>query len=117
MTNSRLTDPEVLEFRFPVLLRSFEIRHGSGGRGRWHGGNGTTRKVEFRQPMTASILSGHRKVPPYGMKGGEPGQCGRTYVERADGRVDDLGATNTTEMAPGDVFVIETPGGGGYGKP
>ncbi|SEF87727.1 hydantoinase B/oxoprolinase family protein [Jhaorihella thermophila] len=117
MTNSRLTDPEVLEFRFPVLLRSFEIRPGSGGRGRWHGGNGTTRKVEFRQPMTASILSGHRTVPPYGMKGGEPGQCGRNYVERADGRVDDLGATNTTEMAPGDVFVIETPGGGGYGKP
>jgi 5-oxoprolinase (ATP-hydrolysing) len=115
MTNSRLTDPEVLEFRFPVLLKSFGIRAGSGGSGRWRGGNGAVRRVEFRQPMTASILSGHRRVPPYGMAGGGPGQCGRTYVERADGRIDDLGATGTTEMEAGDVFVIETPGGGGYG--
>jgi 5-oxoprolinase (ATP-hydrolysing) len=115
MTNSRLTDPEVLEFRFPVLLKSFGIRAGSGGAGRWQGGNGAVRRVEFRQPMTASILSGHRHVPPYGMSGGDAGHCGRTYVERTDGRIDDLGATGSTEMATGDVFVIETPGGGGYG--
>ncbi|MFQ5438449.1 MAG: hydantoinase B/oxoprolinase family protein, partial [Paracoccaceae bacterium] len=116
MTNSRLTDPEVLEFRFPVLLRSFGIRRGSGGAGRRTGGDGVVRRIEFRERMTASILSGHRIVPPYGMAGGEPGSCGKTYVERAGGGVDDLGATNSTEMAPGDVFVIETPGGGGFGK-
>lgn len=117
MTNSRLTDPEVLEFRFPVLLRSFAIRHGSGGRGRWRGGNGTIRRIEFREAMSAAILSGHRKVPPYGMAGGEAGQCGRNLVERADGRVEELGPTASIAMSPGDVFVIETPGGGGYGPP
>jgi len=117
MTNSRLTDPEVLEWRFPVLLESFEIRRGSGGRGRWRGGEGAVRRVRFLEPMTAAILSGHRLVRPHGMAGGEAGLPGRNYVVREDGRVDELGPYDQTEMAAGDVFVIETPGGGGYGAP
>ncbi|HEX7221002.1 MAG TPA: hydantoinase B/oxoprolinase family protein, partial [Burkholderiales bacterium] len=115
MTNSRLTDPEVLEWRFPVRLESFEIRHGSGGRGRWHGGNGAVRRVRFLEPMTAAILSGHRLVPPHGMAGGEPGTPGRNSVLRTDGSVSPLGPFDQTEMGAGDVFVIESPGGGGYG--
>ncbi|HUQ24701.1 MAG TPA: hydantoinase B/oxoprolinase family protein [Burkholderiales bacterium] len=114
MTNSRLTDPEVLEWRFPVRLESFEIRRGSGGKGRWRGGEGAIRRVRFLEPMTAAILSGHRKVRPHGMAGGEPGSAGRNYVERADGRTSELGPFDQTEMAAGDVFVIESPGGGGY---
>jgi len=115
MTNSRLTDPEVLEWRFPVRLESFEIRRGSGGRGRWRGGEGAVRRVRFLEPMTAAILSGHRKVRPHGMAGGGAGSPGRNFVARADGRVDELGPFDQTEMAAGDVFVIESPGGGGYG--
>jgi 5-oxoprolinase (ATP-hydrolysing) len=115
MTNSRLTDPEVLEWRFPVRLESFEIRHGSGGRGRWRGGNGAVRRIRFLEPMTAAILSGHRLVRPHGLAGGEPGAAGRNYVVRADGRQTPLGPFDQTEMAAGDVFVIETPGGGGFG--
>src|SRR5262245_11619301 len=114
MTNSRLTDPEVLEWRFPVRLESFEIRRGSGGSGRWRGGEGAIRRVHFLEPMTAAILSGHRKVRPHGMAGGEPGAPGRNYVERVDGAVSELGPFDQTEMAAGDVFVIESPGGGGY---
>ena len=117
MTNSRLTDPEVLEWRFPVRLESFEIRHGSGGRGRWRGGHGAVRRVRFLEPMTAAILSGHRLVRPHGMAGGEDGQAGRNYVLRADGNCTELGPFDQTEMAAGDVFVIESPGGGGYGPP
>ncbi|MEX2297851.1 MAG: hydantoinase B/oxoprolinase family protein [Dongiaceae bacterium] len=116
MTNSRLTDPEVLEWRFPILLESFAIRRGSGGNGAHRGGDGAIRRLRFLEAMTASILSGHRRVPPYGMAGGEPGQVGRNYVQRADGTIDELGPTAETPMEPGDVFVIETPGGGGYGK-
>ena len=115
MTNSRLTDPEVLEWRFPVRLESFEIRHGSGGRGRWRGGHGAVRRVRFLEPMTAAILSGHRLLRPHGLAGGEPGEPGRNYVLRADGSRTELGPFDQTEMAAGDVFVIETPGGGGYG--
>ncbi len=115
MTNSRLTDPEVLEFRFPVRLDSYAIRHGSGGRGRWHGGSGGTRRVRFLEPMTASILSNNRAVAPFGLAGGEPGQAGRNSVERADGRVETLTHIGSVEVGPGDVFVIETPGGGGFG--
>ncbi|HSU62840.1 MAG TPA: hydantoinase B/oxoprolinase family protein [Burkholderiales bacterium] len=115
MTNSRLTDPEVLEWRFPVLLESFEIRDGSGGRGRWRGGHGAVRRIRFLQSMTAAILSGRRLVRPHGLAGGEPGMPGRNYVIRAGGRRDELGPFAQTEMAAGDVFVIETPGGGGYG--
>jgi len=116
MTNSRLTDPEVLEWRFPVLVESFAIRRGSGGRGKHRGGDGVVRRMRFREAMTAAILSGHRRVPPYGMAGGEPGALGRNYVQRKDGRIETLGGTDQTAMAPGDVFVIETPGGGGFGK-
>jgi 5-oxoprolinase (ATP-hydrolysing) len=119
MTNSRLTDPGVLEWRFPVRLESFEIRRGSGGRGRWRGGDGAVRRVRFLEPMTAAILSGHRLVQPHGLNGGEDGKAGRNYVQRAkemtEGGITELGPFDQTEMAAGDVFVIETPGGGGYG--
>lgn len=117
MSNSRLTDPEVLEWRFPVLVDSFEIRHGSGGKGRWHGGNGTRRRIRFREAMTAAILASHRKVAPFGIDGGAPASLGRNWVEHADGRVSELSGTASIDVAPGDVFVIETPGGGGYGAP
>lgn len=117
MSNSRLTDPEVLEWRFPVLVDSFEIRHGSGGKGRWHGGNGTRRRIRFREAMTAAILASHRKVAPFGIAGGAPASLGRNWVEHADGRVSELSGTASIDVAPGDVFVIETPGGGGYGAP
>jgi 5-oxoprolinase (ATP-hydrolysing) len=116
MTNTRLTDPEVLEWRFPVRLEDFRIRAGSGGNGAHRGGDGVTRRVRFLKAMTATILSGRRRIPPYGMAGGEPGALGRNYVERVDGSVDELIGADRTEMAVGDVFVIETPGGGGYGK-
>ncbi|MEE8279971.1 MAG: hydantoinase B/oxoprolinase family protein [Alphaproteobacteria bacterium] len=117
MTNSRLTDPEVLEWRFPVLVESFAIRAGSGGKGRHSGGDGTVRRIRFREPMTAAILSNHRKVAPFGLAGGAPGALGRNRVERANGQREELGGTAQTEMAAGDVFVIETPGGGGFGPP
>jgi len=117
MTNSRLTDPEVLEWRFPVRLDSYAIRAGSGGVGRWHGGDGGVRRVCFLEPMTASVLSNGRIVPSFGMDGGQPGALGRNRVERADGRVEPLGHIGSAEMQPGDVFVIETPGGGGWGVP
>ncbi len=116
MTNTRLTDPEVLEWRFPVLLESFEIRHGSGGRGKWNGGDGAIRRVRFLEPMTAAILSGHRRIQPYGMAGGEPGKVGRNRIERAGGGILELSGADKAELAAGDVFVIETPGGGGYGE-
>lgn len=116
MTNSRLTDPEVLEWRFPVLLREFAIRRGSGGAGRWRGGDGGIRRIEFTEPMTVSTLSGHRRVPPYGMAGGAPGELGRNRVERADGSTVELAGCDSTEVQPGDALVIETPGGGGYGR-
>jgi len=115
MTNSRLTDPEVLEWRYPVLVESFGIRRGSGGAGRHRGGDGVIRRIKFRESMTAAILSGRRRVPPYGMAGGAPGAVGRNYVIRADGTIVPLGGTAKIEMNPGDVFVIETPGAGGYG--
>jgi 5-oxoprolinase (ATP-hydrolysing) len=116
MTNSRLTDPEVLEWRFPVLLENFEIRKGSGGAGKHKGGDGAIRRVRFLEDMTASILSNHRRVPVQACQGGEPGQLGRNAIERIDGTVIELKGTDGAEMHPGDVFVIETPGGGGYGK-
>ena len=116
MTNSRLTDPEVLEWRFPVLLESFAIRPDSGGAGRQRGGDGTVRRLRFLEPMNAAILSNRRRVAPYGLDGGAPGRTGRNHVERTDGRVEELASTDETAMAPGDVFVIETPGGGGFGR-
>ena len=116
MTNSRLTDPEILEWRFPVRLDSYGIRAGSGGAGRWHGGNGGVRRVRFLEPMTAAILSNNRIIPPFGMDGGAPGALGRNYVERRDGTVEHLAHIGKTDMQAGDVFVIETPGGGGFGR-
>ncbi|MFD0666606.1 hydantoinase B/oxoprolinase family protein [Ramlibacter sp. MAHUQ-53] len=116
MTNSRLTDPEVLEFRFPVRLDSYTIRSGSGGAGRWQGGEGGERRIRFLAPMTASILSNGRLHGAFGMAGGGAGAVGRNHVERADGRIEELGHIGQVEMQPQDVFVITTPGGGGYGK-
>ncbi|TBR73208.1 MAG: 5-oxoprolinase [Burkholderiaceae bacterium] len=116
MTNSRLTDPEVLEFRFPVRLLSYEIRPASGGAGRWHGGDGGVRRVQFLQAMTASILSNGRVYPAFGMAGGAPGQVGINRVLRADGTVQELGHIGQVQMQPGDVFEIHTPGGGGFGR-
>ena len=115
MTNSRLTDPEVLEWRYPVLLESFEIRDGSGGTGRHRGGHGVRRRTRFLESMEAVILANHRIVPPYGMAGGGEGAVGRNWVERTDGSTEMLTATDLRQMEPGDVFVIETPGGGGFG--
>jgi 5-oxoprolinase (ATP-hydrolysing) len=115
MTNSRLTDPEVLEFRYPVRLDSYEIRARSGGAGRWRGGDGGRRRIRFLEPMTASILSNGREHGAFGMAGGQPGAVGVNRVERADGRIEALGHSAQVEMAANDVFVIETPAGGGYG--
>jgi 5-oxoprolinase (ATP-hydrolysing) len=115
MTNSRLTDPEVLEFRFPVRLESYEIRSGSGGDGRCKGGDGGVRRVRFLEPMTASILSNGRLHGAFGMAGGQAGRVGENHVERADGRIEALGHIGEVHVAPGDVMVIATPGGGGFG--
>ena len=115
MTNSRLTDPEVLEARFPVLVDSFAVRRGSGGAGAWRGGDGAVRRIRFLEPMTAAILSNRRRVAPFGLSGGKDGATGCNRVERVGGGTECLEATALTEMAAGDVFVIETPGGGGYG--
>ncbi|MEU1167884.1 hydantoinase B/oxoprolinase family protein, partial [Streptomyces sp. NPDC005921] len=117
MTNSRLTDPEVLEWRLPVRLDEFAVRRGSGGAGHWHGGDGAVRRIRFLEPMTVSTLSQHRRVPPYGMAGGAPGALGANRVERADGTVTGLGGSDAADVGPDDVLVIETPGGGGYGRP
>jgi 5-oxoprolinase (ATP-hydrolysing) len=117
MTNSRLTDPEVLEWRFPVRLDLYRIRRGSGGAGRHHGGDGGERRVRFLKAMTAVMLADHRRVPPFGVDGGLPGAVGRNWVERTDGTRQEFGATCRVEMQTGDVFVIQTPGGGGYGAP
>ncbi|MFZ1605767.1 MAG: hydantoinase B/oxoprolinase family protein [Rhodoferax sp.] len=116
MTNSRLTDPEIFEFRFPVRLESYEIREGSGGKGRWHGGDGGVRRVRFLEPMTASILSNGRVHGAFGMAGGGAGQVGINRVVRGDGTVEDMGHIGQAEMAAGDVFEIHTPGGGGFGE-
>jgi 5-oxoprolinase (ATP-hydrolysing) len=117
MTNSRLTDPEVLEWRYPVRLESYEIRAGSGGDGRYRGGNGGIRRLRFLEPMTVTTLSGHRRVPAFGLDGGAPGALGRHWVERADGTVTPMDGCDTADLGAGDVFVLETPGGGGFGAP
>ena len=112
MTNSLLTDPEVLESRYPVILESFGIRDGSGGTGQYAGGNGVVRKVRFLKPMTAGILSGHRVIPPFGLSGGKPGKVGTSYVIRQNETIEKLASTAQVKMQSEDVFVIETPGGG-----
>lgn len=116
MTNSRLTDPEVLETRFPVLLEEFSIRQGTGGKGVHQGGHGGLRRIRFLEAMQAGILSNRRLVPPFGLAGGGPGAVGINSIERSDGTVEALSATASVDMAPGDVMVIETPGGGGFGN-
>jgi 5-oxoprolinase (ATP-hydrolysing) len=115
MTNTRMTDPEVLEWRFPVRLQEFSIRRGSGGRGRHSGGDGITRRLQFLQAMTVTILGGHRRVPPFGVDGAEPGGVGKDWVEKSDGTVVHLKGIDAIDVAVGDTFVMETPGGGGYG--
>ncbi len=115
MTNSRLTDPEVLEHRFPVVLERFAIRRGSGGAGEYRGGDGVTRKVRFTASMTAAILANRRRIPPFGLDGGEPGGLGAARVERASGAAEVLASAQVVQVEPGDAFVIDTPGGGGYG--
>ncbi len=117
MTNTRLTDPEVFEWRYPVVLESFEIARGSGGAGRWRGGDGTRRQIRFLEAVDLTVLAQHRTIPPYGMAGGAPGRCGRNWVERADGTVDPMAARASRRIEPGDAFLLETPSGGGYGPP
>ncbi|WP_207482554.1 hydantoinase B/oxoprolinase family protein [Arenibaculum pallidiluteum] len=117
MTNSRLTDPEILEYRFPVVLEDFHIRQGSGGRGRWNAGDGTSRTIRFLERMDCAILSGHRKVRPFGLLGGEPGELGRNLVRRADGQVQQLGGCDQTTLEAGEAVTIVTPTGGGFGPP
>ena len=117
MTNSRLTDPEVLEWRYPVRLERYAIRPGSGGAGRWRGGNGGRREIRFLEPMTVTTLASHRRVPPYGMAGGAPGALGRHWLERADGTATAMAGCDSAQAGAGDLFVLETPGGGGYGAP
>jgi 5-oxoprolinase (ATP-hydrolysing) len=115
MTNSRLTDAEVLEARFPVRVESFSIRRGSGGSGRWHGGDGAVRQLRFLEAVEVSILSNHRRIAPFGLDGGGPGATGRNSVIRKNGVAEEIGATATLKLDAGDSLRIETPGGGGFG--
>ena len=115
MTNTRMTDPEVLELRYPVRIEDFSIRRNSGGSGKYKGGNGVVRKVRFLESMTVTTLSSHRKVPPFGLEGGGQGQCGNNYVIRANNEIKQLEGNDEIQVNPGDIFVLETPGGGGFG--
>lgn len=115
MTNTRMTDPEILEQRYPVLLEQFAVERGSGGRGQWMAGDGIIRTISFREEMECSILSDHRRVPPFGLKGGEPGRVGRNWIDRRDGSVTELGGCAHTHVSPGDQINIQTPTGGGFG--
>ncbi len=115
MTNTRMTDPEVLELRYPVVLEAFAIRRGSGGVGRARGGDGSVRRIRFHEPMTLVVVASRREVAPFGLAGGADGLPGRQWVERADGTMETMSGTSRAELRPGDVFVIETPGGGGFG--
>jgi 5-oxoprolinase (ATP-hydrolysing) len=114
MTNSRITDPEVLESRFPVKLEQFSVRHGSGGPGRFNGGNGAIRRIAFKEPLTVSIVSSHRVHAPRGLFGGQNGAPGKNSLQRADGTQLSLGGCDTVDVFPGDILTIETPGGGGF---
>jgi 5-oxoprolinase (ATP-hydrolysing) len=115
MTNTRLTDPEVLEFRYPVLLEDFHIRKDSGGKGKWKAGDGIRRTIRFLEQMECTILSGHRRVPPFGLAGGEPGQVGENSVRRKDGRIEKLQGCDATIIDAGEAIIIQTPTAGGYG--
>ena len=116
MTNTRSTDPEVLETRFPVRLEEFSIRKNSGGKGKFNGGDGVTRKLRFLEPMTVTTLCSHRKIKPFGLNGGGPGDCGREWLEKADGSILGLSGNDSCQVKINDLFVMETPGGGGFGK-
>jgi 5-oxoprolinase (ATP-hydrolysing) len=116
MTNTRITDPEVVEQRYPVRVERFALRRGSGGRGRFPGGDGVVREILFLQPMSLSILSQHRREGPYGLEGGEAGLPGRQRLLKASGVVEELAAIDGREVGPGDRLVLETPGGGGFGR-
>jgi len=116
MTNSRLTDPEVLEWRFPVRVDTFRIRRGSGGSGRHRGGDGVERRIRFLRSMAAVLLANHRSIAPFGLEGGSAGATAKNWIERADGTIELFGATHAAQMQPEDVFVIQTPGGGGFGR-
>jgi 5-oxoprolinase (ATP-hydrolysing) len=117
MTNTRITDPEVFEFRYPVVLEDFHIRAGSGGRGKWNAGDGISRTIRFLERMDCTILSGHRRVRPFGLAGGEAGQIGKNWVRRREGTVENLAGCDATVMEPGDAITIQTPTAGGYGDP
>ena len=117
MTNTRLTDPEVLEFRYPVVLEDFHIRPGSGGRGKWHAGDGIRRTIRFLEKMECTILSGHRRVPPFGLAGGETGQVGENWARRKDGRMEKLQGCDATVIDKNEAIIIQTPTAGGYGTP
>jgi 5-oxoprolinase (ATP-hydrolysing) len=116
MTNSRLTDPEILEMRFPVVLQDFHIMRGSGGKGKWNAGDGVSRTIRFLEDMQLAILSGHRVIPPAGTQGGGPGRLGRNLIRRANGHIETLLGCDQTQVHPGDSITIETPTGGGFGK-
>ena len=116
MTNTRSTDPEVLETRFPVRLEEFSIRENSGGKGKFNGGDGVTRKLRFLEPMTVTTLCSHRRVKPFGLNGGSPGDCGKEWLERTDGKILNLNGNDSCEVEPNDLFVMQTPGGGGFGE-
>ena len=116
MTNSRLTDPEILELRFPVVVEEFSIRQDSGGKGKKRGGNGVIRKIRFLEPMIAGILSNRRRVFSFGIENGGSGKVGKNYIKKSDTTVEKLGSQATVEINRGDTFIIETPGGGGYGE-
>jgi len=117
MTNTRLTDPEVLEWRFPVRLETFKIRKNSGGKGKYKGGEGVDRQMRFLEPMTVNMIAGHRIEPPYGIAGGEPGAVGENYVVHSDQKVTNIGTKGQVEVKKNDIFILKTPGGGGYGYP
>jgi 5-oxoprolinase (ATP-hydrolysing) len=117
MTNSRLTDPEVLELRYPVLIDTFRIKRGSGGNGCWRGGDGVIRRIRFREPMTVAILANSRLIAPFGVEGGQPGEVGKTYIQRSDGETENMGSCGQKTVQAGDAIVVETPGGGGFGAP
>ena len=117
MTNSRLTDPEILEWRFPVILDGFSIRQGSGGKGAQRGGHGIERIIRFREPMDVAILATHRRIPPFGMAGGAPGALGENALRRADGKEEPLAGAVQVSLQKDEAIIIRTPGGGGYGPP
>jgi 5-oxoprolinase (ATP-hydrolysing) len=115
MTNTRMTDPEILEKRFPVRLEEFAIRDGSGGAGQWRGGHGLTRRLRFLAPVTVTTLTNHRIIPPFGVDGGAPGKVGRNWAEFPDGTTREMAGNDEIELPEGAVFGMETPGGGGWG--